>query len=138
MDFKPGTERFGDLALKLPAGIPVVTVVLAGIEPMATTSIGGPVAEFLLKQHRKKDLGLAIAQPLPPVSGGKLDRRENGDLWEPAVLMNKTIFETKLRVTVADMGASVRWLVISERHHEVEMHVREHSIVHIQVRSRAG
>src|SRR5262245_50997878 len=78
MEYFPANSKFlGHLSLEQHAREPKILVTcVALVDPIAATAIDGPIAEGLLKPHRKKHLDVACPKTAVFVTSGQIDLRK--------------------------------------------------------------
>src|SRR5262249_45250122 len=108
MEYFPADRKFvGHLSLEQDTGEPKILVTCAAsVDPIAATVIQGPIAEALLKPHRKKHLDMTRSESAVFVAGGQIDQREYRNLRLPilTVLLDEPIFETNRRIAVPELN----------------------------------
>ena len=96
----------GHLSLDQQTREPKILVICAAlVDPIAAATIDGPIAEALLKPHRKKHLDVADPEPPVFVAGGQIDQRKYRNLRSPTliVFLDEPILETNRRIAVPEL-----------------------------------
>src|SRR5262245_16401672 len=85
MEYFTADSKFvSHLSLEQQTREPEVLVTYpALVDPITATAIDGPIAEALLKPHRKKHLDVACAEAAIFVAGGQIDLGKYRHLWSP-------------------------------------------------------
>src|SRR4030042_2580231 len=96
--FSPKRYAFGKLALHFPPGKPIVFVLRARINPVATTPIARPRTPTLLEPDRKECLSVPTSQPLRASSCGQINNREGSHHGPPGGLLDEAIFYSKFQI----------------------------------------
>src|SRR4051812_16872145 len=115
LDLCAEEEIRGDPPLDFPAGKPVVPIARAGIEPVATTAVGGPVTEAFLQPDGQKDLRLSVAEVFVAIARGDYHCRIKGKLRAVIRLVHETVFHPDLRVSVTEPRRLTLRLVVGIR-----------------------